>query len=78
MMRYGGCVNEARGKIKMTFEREDRYIVIKRTDLSAIEQQVLLGWLSSSRIKTREGLVIESDWPEYEPVWKMIEDRVSK
>ena len=65
----------------MTFEREDRYIVIKRSDidkwLGDFGKSELLYW--TSRIKSqRQCVVVESDWPEYETVWKMIEDRVSK
>lgn len=62
----------------MTFEREDRYIVIKKSDLRFAESRLLQSLIEQCKIKTRQGLVIESDWPEYELAWKMIEDRVSK
>ncbi len=67
------------------FEREDRYIVIKRSDMDRIPNQKVvhsflgaLGELSahSVRIPQRKFLVIESDWPEYDPAWKLIQDRV--
>lgn len=65
-----------------TFQREDRYIVIKRSDL----EKVPVGYWSSliepigalqAHLPHRECLVIESDWPEYEPVWQMIERRMA-
>jgi len=64
------------------FKREDRYIVIKRSDLSAtpvyrqVELLLALEKLSDD-LPSRECVVIESDWPEYEPVWQMIEDRMT-
>ena len=70
---------------RAAFEREDRYIVIKRSDMDRIPNQKVvhsflgaLGELSahSVRIPQRKFLVIESDWPEYEPAWKLIQDRV--
>jgi len=64
------------------FKREDRYIVIKRSDL----EKVPAGYWSSliepigalrAHLPHRECLVIESDWPEYEVAWKMIEHRMA-
>lgn len=63
------------------FQREDRYIVIKRKDLekvpTAYRKDLVdpLPWLQT-HLPRREFLVIESDWPEYELVWRMIEARV--
>lgn len=67
----------------MTFQRENRYIVIKRKDLDAAAAE---GAVDASfaevldvicdNLPTRECLVIESDWPEYEPAWRMIQARV--
>lgn len=65
-----------------TFQREDRYIVIKRNDL----KNVPVSYRSSlvdpvfsllSHLPRRECLVIESDWPEYESYWQMIERRMT-
>jgi hypothetical protein len=68
------------------FQREDRYIIIKRSDLINLP-----GWASNQLDDAleavryaREGLgkqplqavVVEADWPEYETVWKMLEARV--
>lgn len=68
-------------------EREIRYTVLKHVDcnrfLSPADQHALAR-IESIITASREaegrgelgGLVIESDWPEYEPAYKMIEDRV--
>ena len=64
------------------FQREDRYIVIKRKDLENVPASYRkdlvdpLPWLQV-HLPSRKFLVIESDWPEYEPVWAMIEARIS-
>lgn len=60
----------------MTFQRENRYIVIKLKDLHHDEEEALRNLISGCSIRTRECLVIESDWPEYEPAWRMIQARV--
>ena len=73
-------------------EREDRYIVIKKSDLKAAvksgcltQGSVLVLGDIAERIKTQrfvdnkaelETVVVERDWPEYQMVWKMIEARV--
>nr|UWD63612.1 MAG: hypothetical protein [Bacteriophage sp.] len=77
---------------KEVFVKEDRYLVIKRADLEAATAAGLLsvgqiGILNkilceSSRIRSNRGarplhgLFVESDWPEYDAVLKMIADRV--
>ncbi|AZC19584.1 hypothetical protein [Pseudomonas sp. CMR5c] len=69
------------------FKREDRYFVIKRSDLDKLSPldrdvvksnlehiaAILFGW----NVPDREYLVIESDWPEYEPAWAAIKARVT-
>jgi hypothetical protein len=67
----------------MPFERERRYIVFKIKDLSP---QVLSDLtISEAGIDALRGLdgkpplrtlIIESDWPEYEPVWEEIQRRM--
>ncbi|MBB5190086.1 hypothetical protein HNQ50_000796 [Silvimonas terrae] len=62
------------------FEREERYVVIKishlRDGFSSRETQV-------NRLKYAypealvDCVVVEADWPEYEPVWQMIEARMT-
>ncbi len=59
------------------FEREERYIVVKRKHLTAIQETALRAHLARLEVETIESAVIESDWPEYEPVWQMIEARVT-
>ncbi|MDG3721568.1 hypothetical protein L5B98_05780 [Pseudomonas aeruginosa] len=64
------------------FKRENRYIVIKRKDLALVPvayRRSLVEPLGSlmSHIPHREYVVVESDWPEYETVWRMIEARVT-
>jgi hypothetical protein len=54
-----------------TFKREERYIVTK---IKTSNNKV-----GSIPIKTHqrvEAVVVEKDWPEYEVVWGMIQDRV--
>ena len=76
------------------FKKEDRYLVIKRTDLQAAlliatpaltnKIESALGELSSLVGLVRDGrgagefvsVVVESDWPEYEPTWTAIEKRM--
>ena len=66
------------------FERETRYIVIKRSDLAKLDQAGLLRPESldglvdiCGRLPPREYVVVESDWPEFQPTWAAIEARVS-
>ena len=56
-----------------TFQREERYIVIKRKHLT--DEDSLRNFLAQNKIPTIESVVIESDWPEYEVVWSMTEER---
>lgn len=68
------------------FKREERYIVIKHSDIAGFWREdvreqffAALERLNEhhARIPQRRFLVIESDWPEFEPAWQMIEDRVA-
>lgn len=73
---------EAHGAQAGEFQREDRYIVIKRKDLEKapfgdrVDFQEALDVLVE-HLPERKFLVIESDWPEYEPTWAAIQARVS-
>lgn len=70
------------------FKREIRYEVYKRKDIDKLPPPVrararamlqeLNHILDEYGAPQREYVVVEHDWPEYEPVWKMIEDRVTK
>ena len=68
-------------------KRENRYIVIKRKDAEAaldkgqLEQLNGLSSVVSANRKKAGKLelncvVVESDWPEYEPTWAAIEARI--
>jgi hypothetical protein len=64
------------------FHREDRYIVIKHKDLGNVpvayrEHLVRPIFALQAHLPVRECVVVESDWPEYETVWRMIEARVT-
>lgn len=69
------------------FKRELRYVVLKRTDLdrvlnsddraalAAIMAKVVAGRVAAGKPKFG-CVVVERDWPEYEPTWRAIEARV--
>lgn len=68
-------------------EREDRYIVLKRRDiesaLSSKEKEYLDDiCLQVDQCREHCGkeklkcVVVESDWPEYEPTWQSIAKRI--
>lgn len=75
-------------------ERERRYTVIKEKDLAECFMQgvispeeinalgAVLEKLHKYRLdrgkKRLECVVVESDWPEYEPVWNMLETRIQR
>jgi len=59
------------------FAREERFIVVKRKHLSTYQEIALREHMKRWSIVTVECVVVESDWPEYETVWRMIEDRVT-
>ena len=66
--------------------REQRYLVFKYTDLQDAFKSSVLTEAAKQKIidaleildtvlPERQCVVVESDWPEYEQVWKMIEER---
>lgn len=66
------------------FKREERYIVVKIKDALAVAsdegvtaKDAILDFIKAWGISTCKGLVIEKDWPEYEPTWAAIERRVT-
>ncbi len=73
----------------MSFERENRYLVLKNKDierylteeqhdaLQRMRLQIEAGRIEDHR-EIRDFVVIESDWPEYERVWQMIEHRAKQ
>jgi hypothetical protein len=58
------------------FQREVRYVVVKLKDMSPSHSEELASFLMERSIPTRKCAVVESDWPEYELVWRMIQDRM--
>lgn len=70
------------------FEWEDRYLVLKREDINALPvatQQKFwalideaIDLLPEPEGDPREYLVIEADWPEYEPAAAMLQARIEK
>lgn len=59
------------------FKREERYIVVKLKHLAGLQVAPLRNFLRENRVPTLDCVVVESDWPEYEPVWQMIERRMT-
>ena len=70
------------------FKREERYIVFKLSDVeehfTPSEKQQLARLAEVQRVGRSEAgkpppecVVVEKDWPEYEPTWKAIEARVT-
>lgn len=68
-------------------ERENRYLVIKFKDAIealTVEQREALRGIAIAVTAHRldngkqplDAVIVESDWPEYEQVWEMIEARV--
>ena len=70
------------------FIREDRYFVAKRKDLEQLTETEAAVFLAIAKrlhqirkargaMPNIEAVVVESDWPEYNPVWAAIEERVT-
>lgn len=73
-------------------EREERYVVIKLSDIekalelghitqsnfTTLEHILSKLWYSRAQCGKEDlkTVVVEHDWPEYEKVWKMLENRV--
>ena len=70
------------------FKREDRYMVFKISDvvehctktealhLARLYEIQRVGRKDAGKVEL-ECVVVESDWPEYEPTWKAIEARAA-
>ena len=66
------------------FEREERYMVVK---LSRLSEEFNEDGMQRADVIYRNAhfgkalvdcVVIEKDWPEYEIVWKMLEERFQR
>jgi hypothetical protein len=56
------------------FKREhNRYEVIKCSDLSPDELDLLREFIEENEIRTREAVVIEFHWPIYEETWENVQ-----
>jgi hypothetical protein len=55
------------------FKHEERYIVVKLKRIDYETKQALRDFLDSRRVPTEECVVVEHDWPIYEPVWDMVQ-----
>ena len=72
------------------FKREQGYIVLKITDIHAacltykevVDLNAVCEKISQARIEHAKGLlecvVVEKDWPEYDPTWAAIVKRCTK
>ena len=71
--------------MSIEFKREERYIVFKMSDLgNSLKgdeiRRLAREYAEQRRLKGKDPLecvVVESDWPEYEPTWRAIEVRVT-
>jgi hypothetical protein len=66
-----------RGREMSEFKRQERYIVIKLANLTSRQHEKLPGMMDSFASACVNSAVVESDWPEFEPVWRMIEARAT-
>jgi len=71
------------------FNREQRYYVFKASDIErycghaeAVKFAFQAAIVDQKRAEDGRPpmscVVVESDWPEYEPTWRAIEDRVAR
>ena len=69
------------------FQRERRFVVLKNKDIAKYLSNADMLNLNHICIKINEGrfldgkpeieaVVVESDWPEYEPTWEAIKKRM--
>lgn len=71
-----------------SFQKEDRYVVLKRKDLERLSPstravlasvlKMIQQDLNSVGVPDRKYVVVESDWIEYDVVWNMIQARMEK
>ena len=71
-------------------KRENRYIVLKHSDIEAVGltpnevdalEEIMFKISEKRRSLGKDRLkcvVVESDWPEYEPTWKAIKERATR
>lgn len=59
------------------FSREDRYTVIKHSQLTKDQSKYMKDCILGEGIPTVESVVVEYDWPEYHLVWAMLAHRMA-
>ena len=75
--------------MREVFKREQRYLVIKLSDMHGVLSNTDLWHLEKMCKKVNDYraergkswlhcVVVEHDWPEYEPTWRAIEKRMKK
>lgn len=71
------------------FKREQRYIVLKVKDIVSVLDKEEHKQLRNICLRVEQGrldddknklecVVVEADWPEYEPTWQALENRVNQ
>lgn len=68
--------NQTIDGVSREFVREGRYIVVKPDYEDDIRTERLRNYIEEMCFHTPDCVVVEADWPEYEPVCRMIEARV--
>lgn len=61
----------------MDHRLEERYVVIKLSKLSDDQRDQLFYTLGVENISTVDCVVIEEDWPEYDPTVNLLWERIS-
>ncbi len=69
--------NQTIDGVPREFVREGRYIVVKPDYEDDLRTERLRNYIEEMCFHTPDCVVVEADWPEYEPVWRMIEARVT-
>lgn len=60
------------------FNREERYIVLKLSRMTDLQRDIVYRAMSDAGVQGVDSVVVEQDWPEYEPTWRAIEDRMNE
>ncbi|MBZ5486951.1 hypothetical protein HW452_05365 [Halomonas aquamarina] len=55
------------------FKRENRYLVLKYSDLRPEELEALRAFIETNDLRSRKAVVIEHDWPIYEQTWDAVQ-----
>lgn len=74
------AINYGAKEEREAFEREERYVVIKISKMHphpTFRRRHLEALKREHSAALVDCVVIERDWPEYETVWRMIEERVT-